>query len=104
MLVMTDAAKNRVTELMNEETGGTLRVFVQGGGCSGFQYGLAFDEKRDGDEAFTMEGFELLVDKWSRAYLEGVTVDFVDDGMQSGFRFDNPNASGSCGCGESFSA
>lgn len=104
MLVITEAARNRVKDLINEETGPTLRVFVQGGGCSGFQYGLAFDEKRDGDETIDMEDFSILVDKWSRAYLDGVTVDYVDGVMESGFKFENPNASGSCGCGSSFSA
>lgn len=103
MLVMTEAAKSRIQESITEETGARLRVFVQGGGCSGFEYGLAFDDERDGDEVIEMDGFTLLVDRWSRAYLDGVTVDWVESVMEEGFRFDNPNASGSCGCGHSFS-
>ena len=103
MLMLTDAAKSRVKGLINDETGSTLRVFVQGGGCSGFQYGLAFDEKRDGDEEQEMDGFTILMDKWSLPYLDGVTVDYVDGLTGAGFKFDNPNATGSCGCGHSFS-
>ena len=103
MLNMTDSAKERVKNLINDETGNHLRVFVQGGGCSGFQYGLAFDEKRDGDEEIEMDGFTILVDKWSGPYLDGVTVDYVDGLTGAGFKFDNPNATGSCGCGHSFS-
>ena len=103
-MVLTDAARSRVKQLLNDETGNRLRVFVQGGGCSGFEYGLAFDEPRDGDEVVEMEGFSILVDKWSVPYLEGVTVDFVEDPMGSGFKFANPKAKGSCGCGHSFSA
>ena len=103
MLAMTDAARSRVKELLNDETGSDLRVFVQGGGCSGFEYGLAFDEEREGDEIFEEDGFRILVDKWSRAYLDGVKVDFVESLSGHGFEFENPNASGSCGCGHSFS-
>ncbi len=104
MLTMTEAALARVKSLINGETGSRLRVFVQGGGCSGFEYGLAFDEPRDGDEEYPMDGFSLLVDKWSQPYLEGVKVDYVETLQGSGFKFDNPNARGSCGCGHSFSA
>jgi iron-sulfur cluster assembly protein len=104
MLNMTETARNRVKELITAETGDGLRVFVQGGGCSGFQYGLAFDEVREGDEVVEMDGFRILIDKWSLPFLEGVKVDFVDELQQSGFKFENPNASGSCGCGHSFSA
>ena len=104
MLVMTDTARNRVKELINEETGSQLRVFVQGGGCSGFEYGLAFDEKRDGDEVLEMDEFSILMDKWSLPFLDGVKVDYVDGLQAQGFKFENPNATGSCGCGHSFSA
>ena len=104
MLAMTDAAKDRVKELITEETGESLRVFVQGGGCSGFEYGLAFDEERDGDEIIEQEGFRILVDKWSRPLIDGVSVDFVESMSGNGFQFENPNATGSCGCGHSFSA
>ena len=103
MLTLTDAALARVKDLINEETGSSLRIFVQGGGCSGFQYGLAFDESRDGDDTIEMEGFNILVDKWSKPYLDEVIVDFVDSLTGAGFKFENPNSSGSCGCGSSFS-
>ena len=104
MLAMTDAAKDRVKELISEETGQSLRVFVQGGGCSGFEYGLAFDEEREGDQILEEEGFSILVDKWSLPLLDGVKVDFVESMTGHGFQFENPNATGSCGCGHSFSA
>ena len=104
MLAMTDAAKDRVKELISEETGQSLRVFVQGGGCSGFEYGLAFDEEREGDQILEEEGFSILVDKWSLPLLDGVKVDFVESMTGHGFQFENPNATGSCGCGQSFSA
>ena len=104
MLAMTEAAKSRVLELITEETGTGLRVFVQGGGCSGFEYGLAFDEEREGDEVLEEDGFRILVDERSRPFLDGVKVDFVETLAGQGFQFENPNASGSCGCGGSFSA
>ena len=104
MMVLTDACQVAREAIAQRRDGKWLRVFVQGGGCSGFEYGLAFDEPRDGDEVIEMEGFSILVDKWSVPYLEGVTVDFVEDPMGSGFKFANPKAKGSCGCGHSFSA
>ena len=104
MLTMTPAATARVKELINEETGHRLRVFVQGGGCSGFEYGIAFDDLRDGDEVLEVDGFRILVDRWSLPFLEGVKMDFVDGLQQTGFKFENPNATGSCGCGHSFSS
>ncbi|MEL6271402.1 MAG: iron-sulfur cluster assembly accessory protein [Chloroflexota bacterium] len=81
-----------------------LRVFVSGGGCSGMQYGMAFEaEPRDTDQVITAaNGARLVVDSTSMMYLEGATIDFVDSLMGGGFRIDNPNAVSSCGCGHSF--
>ncbi|MBI1909650.1 MAG: iron-sulfur cluster insertion protein ErpA [Deltaproteobacteria bacterium] len=79
-----------------------FRVYVQGGGCSGFQYGFNFDERRDGDTVVTASDIEVLVDPTSLPYLKGSTVDFMDDFRGSGFNVTNPNAKASCGCGTSF--
>ncbi|MCK9282684.1 MAG: iron-sulfur cluster assembly accessory protein [Rhodocyclaceae bacterium] len=82
-----------------------LRIFVSGGGCSGLQYGLRLEpQKGDDDFEFTIDEFTLLVDPMSRPMIEGITVDFVDSLTQTGFKFNNPNATGSCACGQSFSA
>src|SRR5262249_32045378 len=86
-----------------EAEGKHLRVYVQGGGCSGFQYGFMFDEKRDDDQILPIAGIQVLLDPVSLPYLKGCTVDFVEDFRGSGFSVQNPNASGSCGCGHSFS-
>ncbi len=83
--------------------GKCLRVYVQGGGCSGFEYGFTFDEKRDDDEVIVAGDVQVLLDPISLPYLKGCTVDFVEDFRGSGFSVQNPNASGSCGCGHSFS-
>ena len=80
-----------------------LRVFVESGGCSGFQYGMAFDEKKAGDVELASEGVQILLDPASLAYLDGSAVDF-DDGLHGkGFEIKNPNAQSTCGCGKSFS-
>jgi iron-sulfur cluster assembly protein len=80
-----------------------LRVFVSGGGCSGLQYGMAFEESpRDFDNVVEVEGIRLIVDPTSLMYLQGAVIDFVDSLMGGGFRIDNPNAVSSCGCGHSF--
>lgn len=79
-----------------------LRVFVEGGGCSGFQYGMSFDLPKPDDQILDTEGVQLLVDPTSLAYLEGTSIDF-DDGLQGkGFEIRNPNAQSTCGCGKSF--
>jgi iron-sulfur cluster assembly protein/iron-sulfur cluster insertion protein len=79
-----------------------LRVFVESGGCSGFQYGMSFDEKKDGDTELESEGVPILMDQASLAYLAGSQVDF-DDGLHGkGFEIKNPNAQSTCGCGKSF--
>ncbi|MEO8607654.1 MAG: iron-sulfur cluster insertion protein ErpA [Chloroflexota bacterium] len=80
-----------------------LRVFVSGGGCSGMQYGMAFEESpRDFDKVVAVDGVRLIVDPTSMMYLQGATIDYVDSLMGGGFRIENPNAVSSCGCGNSF--
>lgn len=105
MITLTSLAATKVQEFLQQngrpEAG--LRVRVVGGGCSGFQYQLALDEAAsDGDEVFEHEGVKLYVDPRSHMYLDGTEIDYVEDIMGSGFRFNNPNSTGSCGCGESF--
>jgi iron-sulfur cluster assembly accessory protein len=102
---LTPAAAQAVRELLEKRNleGYALRVFVQGGGCSGFQYGMALEGKvRENDLTFENEGVNLVVDSVSIDYLRGATVDYVDDLMGSGFKIENPNAVASCGCGSSF--
>lgn len=80
----------------------SLRIFVEDGGCSGFQYGMSFDVAKEGDQALESEGVRFLMDQTSLVYLDGSTVDF-DDGLHGkGFEIKNPNAQSTCGCGKSF--
>lgn len=80
-----------------------LRIMIQGGGCSGFQYGLRLEkEMQPDDTALEIEGVKLLVDPMSYTLVAGVTVDFIDTLTHTGFKFDNPNAASTCGCGQSF--
>jgi iron-sulfur cluster assembly accessory protein len=109
MINVTETAASKIHELLQEEhkTGAGLRVFVQGGGCSGFQYGLMIDEgegNQEADKVFEVNGVRLLVDPISLRYLNGAEVDFVDNNMGGGFTIKNPNAKSTCGCGSSFSA
>ena len=109
MIHVTETAASKINELLAEEhkIGAGLRVFVQGGGCSGFQYGLMIDEgdgDQDADQIFEVNGVRLLVDPISLRYLKGAEVDFVDNNMGGGFTIKNPNAKSTCGCGSSFSA
>jgi len=104
MINVTETAASKISELLAEENkeGAGLRVFVQGGGCSGFQYGLGFDRgPADGDIEFEMHGVQVVVDPFSAPYLAGTEIDWVE-GLQAGFAINNPNVSGSCGCGHSF--
>jgi len=108
-IIFTDSAAAKVADLVAEEGNPDLklRVFVQGGGCSGFQYGLMIDEGEgdaDADQVFEVHGVRLLVDPISLRYLQGAEVDFVDNQMGGGFTIKNPNAKSTCGCGSSFSA
>ena len=106
-LVFTDAAAAKVKDLLLEEGNPELklRVFVQGGGCSGFQYGFTFDEViNEDDTAIDKEGVQLLIDPMSFQYLVGAEIDYKDDLEGSQFVIRNPNATSTCGCGSSFSA
>jgi len=106
MLELTENAVIKIKDLLAEENDPTLRlrVFVQGGGCSGMQYGFTFDSSSNDDD-FTIEkdGVELLVDSMSGQYLTGARIDYVEDLMGAQFKIENPNAQTSCGCGSSFS-
>jgi iron-sulfur cluster insertion protein len=106
-LVFTDSAANKVKELVDEEGNPELklRVFVQGGGCSGFQYGFTFDEiVNDDDTSMSKNGVTLLIDAMSLQYLAGAEIDYKDDLQGAQFVIKNPNATTTCGCGSSFSA
>ena len=106
MLTITERAASKVKELMaaeNDPSIRALRVAVQGGGCSGFQYGLGFDRgAQEGDHEFECEGVTVVVDPFSAPYLFGARVDYLETIQESGFKIENPNAVSSCGCGHSF--
>jgi iron-sulfur cluster insertion protein len=107
VLVFTDAAAGKVGELIREEANPNLklRVFVSGGGCSGFQYGFTFDEKmEEGDFCVENRGVQLLIDPMSVQYLMGAEIDYKEDLQGAQFVIRNPNAKTTCGCGSSFSA
>ena len=107
VITVTEAAAGKIRELLAEEgkTDSGLRVFVQGGGCSGFQYGLMIEEAGGvGDMQFESNGVKLFIDPVSISYLRGAEVDFVDTITGGGFTIKNPNATSTCGCGSSFSA
>ncbi|GAA3648538.1 iron-sulfur cluster insertion protein ErpA [Microbacterium marinilacus] len=102
---LTDAAATKVKNLLDQEGRDDLRlrVAVQPGGCSGLIYQLYFDERYlEGDETVDFEGVEVIVDNMSVPYLDGAMIDFKDTISEQGFTIDNPNASGSCACGDSF--
>lgn len=105
-LLFSDAAAEKVKELLEEEQNPSLklRVFVSGGGCSGFQYGFTFDEGiQEGDTEIEKGGVTLLVDPMSVQYLTGAEIDYSDSASGAQFVIRNPNASTTCGCGSSFS-
>jgi iron-sulfur cluster assembly accessory protein len=107
MITVTEAAAGKIRELLSEEgkLESGLRVFVQGGGCSGFQYGLMIEESGGvGDQLLESNGVRLFVDPVSVSYLKGAEVDFVDTITGGGFTIKNPNATSTCGCGSSFTA
>lgn len=107
VLAITQTAADRLSAMMREKEldGYALRVFVSGGGCSGLQYGMTFDnEVREGDNDFVSSDLRILVDPISARYLQGASVDFVDSLMGGGFKIENPNAVSGCGCGHSFRA
>ena len=97
------AEVKRLLEKQGNKPGSGLRVGVQGGGCSGLSYKLGFGQERTGDQIQEHEGVKVFIDPKSNLYLEGTTIDFVDGLEGRGFRFLNPQAKKSCGCGESFS-
>jgi iron-sulfur cluster assembly accessory protein len=104
---LTPSAVEQVKGLLAEDkeaSGKSLRVYVEGGGCSGMQYGLVFDETRADDLTVACQGVSVLVDPFSANYLRGAVVDFVDSLTGGGFKISNPNARQSCGCGKSFEA
>ena len=105
MVSMSQNAVQRLAELIavKEKSSLMLRVYVQGGGCSGFQYGFQFEEQREEDDLeFERDGVKVLVDSMSLQYLMGSEIDFIDDLMGTRFVVSNPNASTTCGCGSSF--
>jgi iron-sulfur cluster assembly protein len=107
MIQVTEKALGRIRQVFVKQgvEGGGLRLGVQGGGCSGMSYLIRFEPKeRPSDRVFDFEGVKVFVDPKSLIYLEGVTLDYKESLMQSGFVFENPNAKKSCGCGTSFSA
>jgi iron-sulfur cluster insertion protein len=106
-IIFTDSAATKVAQLIEEEGNPDLklRVFVQGGGCSGFQYGFTFDEiVNEDDTTMTKNGVQLLIDSMSYQYLVGAEIDYKDDLDGAQFVIKNPTASSTCGCGSSFSA
>jgi iron-sulfur cluster insertion protein len=107
LLLLTEKAIEKVkyfAQSMPDSQGKPLRVFVQGGGCSGFQYGFTFDEKHENDNVMEQSGITVVVDPQSAMYLKDATVDYIEDFRGAGFSVTNPNATGGCGCGKSFQA
>ncbi|TDF98903.1 HesB/IscA family protein [Paenibacillus piri] len=105
MITISESASDKIKELLaSEETPDLfLRLGVKAGGCSGFSYGMGFDDQeQDTDKAFEINGLKVVVDQDSSKYLYGVEIDFKDTGMGGGFTINNPNAVASCGCGSSF--
>jgi iron-sulfur cluster assembly protein len=104
LMTVTEAAAAKIKQLMAEEEDvNVLRVAIQGGGCSGFQYGLGFDRgAAEGDHEFELHGVQVVVDPFSAPYLKGAEIDYVDSIQAAGFAINNPNAVASCGCGHSF--
>lgn len=107
MIEITESAKEKIRDLLREENNPSLklRTFVQGGGCSGFQYGFTFDEdQNDDDFEFPLGESTLLIDALSMQYMTGSVIDYREDLMGASFSIKNPNATTTCGCGSSFSA
>src|SRR5439155_7683422 len=104
MVTLTDTATAKVKELLNGQTESDtgLRVAVRGGGCSGFQYALAFDQQREGDQIYEYQEIRVLIDSQSLPFVDGSQVDYVDSLQGAGFAVNNPNVVAACGCGQSF--
>lgn len=107
MIEITESARTKIIDLLLEENNPKLklRTFVQGGGCSGFQYGFTFDEEQNDDdfEFGLNENYKVVVDAMSMQYMSGAVIDYTEDLMGAGFSIKNPNAQTTCGCGSSFS-
>lgn len=102
---ITEQAADEIRDMQQsqpEHAGKPLRVYIEKGGCSGMQYGLVFDEVRDGDTQWNMHNVDLVIDKISAEYLQGSVIDYSDSLNQGGFKLTNPKAKHSCGCGKSF--
>ncbi len=107
MITLTEAAIKQVKKDIAEQEGSFegIRVGVTGGGCSGFQYAMNLErQSQGGDQILQIDGFKVFVDEQSLLYLEGTEIDYVETIQGAGFRFNNPNVKGTCGCGESFQA
>ena len=107
VVTLTQSAAEHIRSMQSEQTesaGKALRIYVEGGGCSGLQYGMVFDEKRDGDLAFESLGVPVVVDATSAEYVRGAVIDYSDALTAGGFKIQNPRARSSCGCGKSFEA
>ena len=103
MINLTDSAGNKIKEVLEDTENTGVRAAIQGGGCSGFTYKLTMEKEPDPDDkVIEIKGVKLFVDKKSYLFLIGTTIDFVSEMMQMGFKFINPNAKRTCGCGESF--
>ena len=105
MVNLTPAAAEKLSGIMSQKGMAdthALRVFVKGGGCGGMQYGMTFDEAREGDEVYEQHGLRIIVDSTSLFYIDGANIDYVDNLMGGGFHIDNPQATSACGCGSSF--
>jgi iron-sulfur cluster assembly accessory protein len=106
VVTLTARAAEKVRGLMAEEPAGeaeVLRIAIQGGGCSGFEYALGFDRAaQSGDHELSFHGVTVVVDPFSAPYLQGATIDFLEGLQESGFKIENPNATSACGCGHSF--
>jgi iron-sulfur cluster assembly accessory protein len=104
-IALTDKAAGKIAELLGSQEGSegqALRVAVRGGGCSGFQYALAFDRAKDDDHVFEVDGVAVIVDKVSMQFVFGSEVDYVEGLQGAGFQVNNPNVVAACGCGSSF--
>ena len=103
MITLTEIAAEKIKTLLTEKQETGIRAGVRGGGCSGFTYRLEFDNQSDSDRVIESHGVNIYIDPKSYLYLMGTQIDFIDELNQSGFKFVNPNAKRTCGCGESFS-
>jgi iron-sulfur cluster assembly accessory protein len=103
-ITLTENAANQIRSLQKEQNapGKPLRVYVEAGGCSGMEYGMAFDERKPDDESVQHDGVEVVIDPMSANFLKGSVIDYVDSLQGSGFKIQNPNVHSTCGCGRSF--